>query len=307
MELGPLQKKAFMTKVERDRTLYSCYPHPYFPTLSITGNSCALQCKHCSGRYLRGMIPCTTPDELRRTCLGLASNGARGVLLSGGYNGEGYVLFEPFLEAIKQVKRETGMFISAHTGLAPEWFAQELGRVGIDLADFDLIGDDETIKLVLGIEKTVEDYRRAMKTLKQFLPYVVPHICIGLHAGEVRGEFKALEMASEIEPAVIVLLVLTPTTGTEFENLPSPHVENIKRVMVEARLMFPKAELALGCMRPRDSSRIEIELAALLAGVDRIELPSEQTLRAAQAMGLVTKKLCACCAVPNETRDKWSL
>ncbi len=293
-----IQRDAFSVKLGRDPTFMACYPHPRFPTLSITGEGCALSCKRCGRRYLRHMISCSSPDVLFRTCSELASNGARGVLLSGGYNEEGHVPFEPFLDTIERVKRETGLFISAHTGLAPAWLARELGRAGVDLADFDLIGDDETIELVLGIDRTVKDYRRAMRALKRSLPHVVPHICIGLHAGELRGEFRALDIASEIEPQAVVLLVLVPTSDTKFENVSPPSSEAVGRVAAEARLKFPNAQLALGCMRPRGQERVKLELAALHSGVDRIEMPADQTMDEAKKLGLRVERLNACCSVP---------
>lgn len=301
-----LQKKAFSIKLSRDHTFLACYPHPKFPTISITGDKCALNCKHCGGHYLQNMLACLTPDILHKTCLELASNGVHGVLLSGGYNEDGYVPLAPFLDTIERLKNDTGLFLSAHTGLVPNWLARELGRAGVDLADFDLIGDDKTIKLVLGIDRTVEDYRTAMKALRRSLPHVVPHICIGLHAGELRGEFRALDIASEIKPSTIVLLVLTPTTGTDFAPLTAPPPEVVEKVVAEARLKFPTAQLALGCMRPRGPHRVEIELAALRAGVDRMELPSRETTEAARDMGLKIKRLDACCAVPIEVVEKWS-
>jgi len=293
-------QNAFFIKLKRNRDLLACYPHPSFPTISITGGNCALSCKHCGRHYLKKMIPCTAPEALQEACLRLYSKGVKGVLLSGGYNAEGYLPFESFLDAIERVKRETGIFISAHTGLVPEWLAKEIGAAGIDLADFDLVGDDDTIKLVTGTDKTVEDYRQSMKALSRSVKYVVPHICVGLHAGELRGEFRALEMASEIKPSLIVLLVLTPTPETEFEKLTSPSPEDFENVAVAARLRFPKAQLSLGCVRPRDSRRLGIELAALHSGFDRIELPSGQTLKTARAMELIIKKIPTCCAVPEE-------
>lgn len=295
-----LQSRAFSVKFKRDPTFFACYPHPRFPVLSITGRKCALNCKHCGRRYLEHMRPCLTPDTLFTTCAELAANGARGLLISGGYNNEGYVPFEPFLDAIERVKRETGLFINAHTGLVPSWLARELGRAGIDLADFDLIGDDETIKLVLGIDRTVEDYRNSMKALKRSLPYVVPHICVGLHAGEIRGELKALEVAAEINPQSLVMLVLLPTSGTGFEHVAGPSPEAVGETIAEARLKLPETMLALGCMRPRDSRRVEFEFQALSSGIDRVELPSEQTLEAARRIGLNVRKLDMCCAVPDE-------
>ncbi len=304
-----LQSRAFSVKFKRDPTFFACYPHPRFPVISITGSGCALNCKHCGRRYLEHMRPCLTPDTLFTTCVELAANGARGLLISGGYNNEGYVPFEPFLDAIERVKRETGLFISAHTGLVPSWLARELGRAGIDLADFDLIGDDETIKLVLGIDRTVEDYRNSMKALKRSLPHVAPHICIGLHAGGIKGERKALELAAEINPQSLVMLVLVPTPETDFEHVVGPSPEAVGEIIAEARLKLPETTLALGCMRPRDSERVEFEFQALSSGIDRVELPSEQTLEAARRIGLNIRKLDTCCAVPNELVEAaaWSI
>jgi len=300
MELRILQKRALETKLRRDPTFWACYPHPRFPTLSITGEACALRCKHCGGRYLQHMFPCPRPDVLRKTCLELAENGARGVLLSGGYNEDGYVPFEPFIDEIERVKRETGLFMSAHTGLMPSWLAREIGRAGVDLADFDLIGDDETIKLVLGIERTVWDYRRTLMELGRWLPHVVPHVCIGLHAGELRGELTALEIAADSNCSTLVLLVLTPTVGTKFEEVDPPTPAAVGEVVARARLRLPGATLALGCMRPRGVERAEIELQAFRSGIDRVEIPEQRTIDAARSMGLDVKRLDACCAVPIE-------
>lgn len=298
--IDELQSRAFSVKFKRDPTFFTCYPHPRFPVLSITGRECALNCKHCGRRYLEHMTPCLTPDTLSTTCVELAANGARGLLISGGYNNEGYVPFEPFLDAIERVKRETGLFISAHTGLVPSWLAHELGKAGIDLADFDLIGDDETIELVLGIDRTVEDYRHAMKALKRSLPYVAPHICVGLHAGDVKGERRALEVAAEINPQALVMLVIVPTSGTSFEHVAGPSPEAVGEIIAEARIKLPETILALGCMRPRDTRRADFELQALRSGIDRVELPSERTLETARKIGLQVQRLDTCCAVPNE-------
>jgi len=292
------QKQALQKKFTRDPTFYACYPHPRFPVLSITGDSCALNCKHCGRRYLRHMRHCLTPDVLYRTCIKLASDGARGVLLSGGFNGDGYVPFEPFLDAIERVKRETRLFLNVHTGLVPPLLAKELGRAGVDMVSVDLIGSNETIELVLGIEKTTRDYEQTLKELKQAVPHVVPHICIGLHEGKIEGEGEALEIAAKIRPTALVFLVLVPTTGTQFEKISPPSPSEVGRVIADARLKFPEATIALGCMRPRGNNRVEFELQALRSGVDRIEIPSEQTIEAARKLGLDVQRLKACCAVP---------
>lgn len=279
-------------------TLLACYPSPKFPALSITGERCALNCKHCEGHYLRHMVPCPRPDVLFKTCLHFAENGAKGILISGGYNEEGWVPLDGFIDAIERVKRETGLFLNVHTGLAPPALAEELGRAGVDMASVDLIGSDETIELVLGIKKTTRDYERTLKELERFVPHVVPHICIGLHEGKIRGEARAMEIAAKIRPLSLVFLVLTPTSGTRFEKISPPSPAEVGKVIADARLKFPNATLALGCMRPRGGKKTEYELQALHSGVDRIEIPSWQTIELARKFGHDVQRLEACCAVP---------
>jgi hypothetical protein len=36
----------------------------HFPTVSVTGTACALNCKHCGGKVLQTMHPATTPTTL---------------------------------------------------------------------------------------------------------------------------------------------------------------------------------------------------------------------------------------------------
>jgi hypothetical protein len=280
------------------RTFYACYPHPNFPTLSITGQSCALQCKHCNAHYLQGMRHCPTPETLYRTCVDLASNGAQGVLVSGGFNNEGYVPFDPFLDKIEKVKQETGLFINIHPGLVPRRLARDLGRAGVDQADFDMIGDDETVRFVTGLDRTVEDYKKTLHSLAESLPHVAPHICIGLYGGKIKGEFKAIQLASEVNISVLVFLVVTPTPNTVFEKIHAPPLQSVVEVMERAKRSFQNTELALGCMRPR-AEREELELAALRAGVNRIEIPCTETIKTAEKMGFHVQKLKGCCSIPS--------
>lgn len=237
----------------------------------------------------------------------MAAGGARGVLISGGYNRDAYVPFELFIDAIRHIKEETGLFISIHPGLMSPLLARDLAETGVDAADFDLIGSNETIELVLGIEKGIEDYRRALRTLTREIPHVAPHICIGLHGGELKGERKALEIAAEADISALVFLVLIPTPSTSFEEVQPPSPPVVGNFIAEARLKFPSIPLALGCMRPRGDGRVETELQAMRAGVDRIELPGVETLERARAMGLEVKRLDACCAVPNDVAEAWSI
>ncbi|MBS3815284.1 MAG: radical SAM protein [Hadesarchaea archaeon] len=287
-------------KTSRSEFLWVSKPHPKYPTISITENHCDLNCAHCDGQYLKGMMTVNEPEKLLSVCKDLESEGAKGVLLSGGYNERGYVPFKPFIDSIRRVKKETDLFVSIHPGLMPEGLIKELGNVGVDEANFDLIGSNDTIDLVLGIDKSIKDYQTVLKTLDKEISNVVPHICIGLHKGDLRGERRALEIVSEINPSVLVFLILNPTTGTEFESLDPPTPHEVGELIAEARLKFPQLPLSLGCMRPRGVNRTDFEAQAIKAGVDRIELPTSETLELAREFGLKTRTLEACCGVPEE-------
>lgn len=305
MAIGRSRSPAFISKLDRDPILWASYPNPKFSTLSLTGSRCDLNCKHCGGYYLKCMIPCTTPSSLYETCLDLAADGARGVLISGGYNGGGWVPLEEFLETIAHIKRKTGLFLNIHTGLLPPDTARGLSEAGIDMVSFDMVGSGETIELVLGIERTVEDYERTLRTLTKYISHVVPHICIGLHGGKLKGESSALKIIEGINIPALVFLVIIPTRGTPFEGVEPPSPAEVGRLIAEARLKFPDIPLILGCMRPRDN-RVETELQAIRAGIDRIVLPSFIAMSEARMMGLRVRKFEGCCAVPDSMVEAWS-
>ncbi len=76
------------------------------------------------------------------------------------------------------------------------------------------------------------------------------------------------------------------------------------KFIAEARLEFPEIPLALGCMRPKDSMRVETERKAIEAGVDRVVLPSEEAADFARDRGLDIRRMEACCSVPEP--ERWS-
>ena len=57
---------------------------PVFVSVSVTGRSCYLNCRHCGKKLLQAMLPARMPENFWRTCLRLKKYGARGVLVSGG-------------------------------------------------------------------------------------------------------------------------------------------------------------------------------------------------------------------------------
>ncbi len=300
-----LLEKAWRTRLRyRGREMRFYHPHPRFPAVSITGNRCALRCRHCGGRYLKGMIPIYSPGKLIEFSLNLEQRGGVGLLVSGGCTPEGRVPLEGFLEALQWIKEHTGLIVNIHTGLIDERRAEELASTGIDIASVDVVGSNETIRRVYGLEATVEDYRRTLQSLMDTsIPAVVPHLCVGLDHGRIVGEAKALEIIQEARPRQVDIIALIPTHGTPMENVQPPTPMDVAKVIALARLLLPKAGISLGCMRPR-VDRESMEILCLRAGADRMVLPSRAAREWVKAQGLRILDLNGCCSIPEEMESR---
>jgi len=279
-----------------NRVLDCYYPGKQFPSVSTTGRSCSLSCKHCSGRYLEGMVPATDPEELLSFARALSKAGGEGFLLSGGSDGTGRVRLERFVPAIKEIKATTTLRINAHIGLTPPEGLGDLVDSGIDAFSVDIYGDDETVKEVLGIDAKAKDYVAVVKGLMDSgAPVVAPHLCIGLRSGTLGGEMSALRLLEPISPATLVLISFIPTKGTAYESCPPPNGKDIVSVIRSARSILPHTRLLLGCMRSRRDRAWEPE--AVLAGLDGIVLPSTETVKMVSTLGYTIAKKDICCAL----------
>jgi len=244
------------------------YPGKKFPSLSVTGERCVLTCPHCKGRYLQGMKPVVTPDELLEVSKKLDDEGGNGFLLSGGCDNEGRVPLEGYYKVLKEIKDDTDLLINVHTGLASEEMARSLSDTGVDMVSYDVIGSSKTIELVYGLDKTPEDHSEGYRVLKNNGLRVAPHITVGLHEGKLKGEFEALKMVEDTD--ILVLNMLIPSDFGE-----SVDDKDFLKVLDEA-LSTVKGKVVIGCMRERGRSGLEIE--ALRRGVDGIVIPSRKTI-----------------------------
>lgn len=280
--------------------LKTYYPIPRFPPISLSGAACELHCAHCDGHYLGGMHPAATPESLVERCRALAQNSAVGVLLSGGSGKDGTILnLASMTDAIRTVKRETDLILNVHPGLIDAATAQNLT---VDFASLDIPSDD-VIRRVQRLEATTADYIAAYRNLRDAGIDVVPHITV--YDGDEAKLLSAIA-ADGAAPRVITVIVFSPTRGTPMADEPAPDAETVARVIREIKAMFPQTEISLGCMRPRSRAlRDAIEVAALDAGVSRMELPSQQTLRYAAERGYEIAKFDACCALP-EAFEAWA-
>lgn len=279
------------------RTVECFYPGKSFPSISVTGRACALNCRHCAGRYLEGMIPATTPGDLLAIAEALAQRGANGFLLSGGNDPSGKVRLGDYCEAISEVKATTDLKVNAHIGLSSRDEIDKLVASGVDSFSVDVYGSDETVREVLGLEASWEDYFRVVGDLRDAGAAVIaPHICIGIHRGEVRDELRAVHRLSKMVPHVLVLISLIPTKGTEYESVSPPSYEAVEAVIRKAREELPETKLVLGCMRSKlDRSS---EVSHVTAGLDGIVLPAPSTVQALQSEGFVIKRRSVCCPIP---------
>jgi hypothetical protein len=245
----------------------------------------------------------TEPDELLNSCRRFADEDAVGFLLSGGCDKNGAMLnLRKLLPIVKQIKKETDLVVKLHTGLVDKELAEDIVAAGVDIASVEVVGSNETIQEIFDFNATVDSYANTLQNLEAAgMPYIVPHVCIGLHYGELKGEFHALEVIKNFcDPSLLVLIIFRPTKGTILEQCKIPSADDVSTVVEKAKELFPEKDVSLGCIRPRARFREEIELAALKAGVTRMEIPSKNTLRCASEMGYSIKKIHACCALPKE-------
>jgi uncharacterized radical SAM superfamily protein len=290
------------------KTSYFCSSPTAFPSISVTGSSCALKCKHCGGKVLNTMIPATTPKDLINLCAELRRKGAVGCLISGGCLPDGSVPLDRFVDAIAKVKRDTGLTIVVHTGVIDSSMARKLREVGVDAALIDIIGSDETIREIYRLNVEVEDYDRSLRALHESGIPFVPHVLVGLHYGELKGEFQALRMILKYSPSAVIIIALMPIYGTHMENVDPPAPKDIVRVLATARLMMPRTPIVLGCMRPKGEHKVKTDVLAVRSGVNAMAFPAEEAVQLAEALGLEVTFSSLCCSQIFEDikRGEWN-
>ncbi len=278
------------------KTGYFCSSPTAFPSISVTGSSCSLKCKHCDGKVLNTMFPALTPTELFKLCVKLKNGGAIGCLISGGCLPDGSIPLDKFIGAIAKVKSELGLTVATHTGVIDLPTARRLKEAGVDAALIDIIGSEETIREVYQLEVSVEDFDSSLKALHISEIPLVPHVLVGLHHGKLDGELNALRMISKYSPSAVIIIAFMPIHGTPMEKVDPPKPEDIAKVLVAARLMMPQTPTVLGCMRPKGKHRIRTDTLAVKAGVNAIAFPAEGAIRLAESMGLETTFSSLCCS-----------
>ena len=119
---------------------------------------------------------------------------------------------------------------------------------------------------------------------------------VGLHYGELKGEFEALKMIAKYSPSAVIIIAFMPINGTPMENVIPPEPEEIVRILGSARLLMPDTPLALGCMRPKGNQRTKTDILAVRAGVNAIAFPAKEAILLAETMNLKISFSPLCCS-----------
>ncbi len=277
----------------RKLTVYR--PGSDFPSVSVTGDQCSMSCSHCSGRYLKGMEDVSRRGGLYLFGTELAKRGGKGMLVSGGCEPDGAVAFpEHTFNEIRRLKEETSLLINLHSGLIDERTADRIASALVDRVSFDLVYHDPTIQNVLKLERTKDDYIATLNILHDKGLKVSPHILAGLDHGELSWEWDAVlkiaEMGSRVDE--VILIVLIPTKGTTFGELPVPSEEKVLDLASFMRESLG-SRLILGCMRPKGYHTLET--GVLEIGFDGIVLPSRRTTAWIREKGFMVDEQNICC------------
>jgi len=235
------------------------------------------------------MIPAETPEKLLSVCEMIRNKGIDGIVLSGGSELDGTVPLYRFSDSMRKIK-EMGLTINAHTGPVNEKQARDILMAGLDCAMVDVIGSKETIRNVLGLNFSPRDIENAMKFLRKYgIKNLSPHLIVGLDYCELKHEFKAIKILQKVKVENIVIVIIIPTEGTEFQGLEPPPVEDIGSLISEMRDKFPETNISLSCVRPGGKYRERLDEIALKSGVNKIAIPSRSAFNTARKLGLKIK------------------
>ncbi|MFQ5833772.1 MAG: radical SAM protein [Candidatus Thorarchaeota archaeon] len=271
---------------------------PYrFPSVSITGRGCALNCEHCHGQLLETMIPATTPEALWEVCNEVKERGGTGCLISGGATPLGNTPMQPFIPIIKRIKDELGLDIVIHTGIVYPEVAEALGDAGIDGAMMDVIGSEATLREIYHLDVSVDVFDKSMTLLEDNGVPHMPHIIAGLHFGTLKGEAEAVRMIADHNPTSVVVVAFMPLDCTPMEKVQPASPIDIARVIAAARIAIPDKPLILGCARPLGMHRRTTDRLAIDAGVNGIAYPSDEGYQYALERGMSAAFANECCSL----------
>jgi uncharacterized radical SAM superfamily protein len=242
------------------------------------------------------MEPATSPEALVRKCVELKAKGGVGCLVSGGCTSNGKVPLKRFSRALREAKN-LGLKMVVHTGLVDVEDVEVLKGSGVDCVSMDVIGSDDTLREIYHLKAKVTDFNRSLGLLKEAGLKITPHILIGLHYGEIRGEWKAIDLAVSHDPDALIFIVFTPLRGTVMEGMNPPPPEQVAELIAYGKSKMGGKAVTLGCMRPLGPYRERLDNLAVQAGVNGIAFPSKATLNFMKNLGVRVTYKPHCCSL----------
>ncbi len=271
-----------------------------FLNISITGNDCQLQCRHCRGELLKGMIEVKSSKRLVALAEKYLKSGKlKGMLISGGFDKNGKLPFASIIDGIKELKiKYPFLTLYIHTGFLSMEEVKALKSSGIDAVLTNLIKSKKAIEQVYNLRgRTYRDYTNTIKMLKSNRLRVSPPFIIGLENGELSDEFTMVEDAISLRVDSIVFVILKKASASiDFPSSKVSHKDIIKLVE-HARGLSPDTLLSFGCAKPPGKDRHLLEIGLIKAGIDAIAFPSEKTVKYAVENKIAHTFLEKCCAI----------
>ncbi|MGI6471845.1 MAG: radical SAM protein [Candidatus Methanomethylophilaceae archaeon] len=265
--------------------LTSCSLGKKFLSISVTGGKCRLNCSHCQGKYLEGMLSVRSPDDLLNIAADLRPSG-NGILISGGCDKDGKVPLRGYLPTIRKIS-DSGLKVNLHPGIMTEDdIVLFSGMNGVCLS-VDVHQDPKIIKDVFKL-KGPEVYRDTLNAALSAGCDVMPHLTVGLSDADLK---ESAGLVKEKGIKNIVLLALVPTEGTPYENndLTEDGVVDAVRFLIDMGFT-----VTLGCMRDRRMRTLEKR--AIKEGVRKIANMSLETELWAKSEGyeIFREEMCCC-------------
>jgi len=255
--------------------------------VSVTGQSCSLNCAHCGGHFLKAMVP--IEEALKEAEKRKVSS----CLISGGCDKKGRVpIGKPRAEEAAYLKKDYK--INMHVGMLEDYDIDEVCRLA-DVISLDIPVSTKVIREVYGLDYERDDYINLYSKLRAKTK-VVPHICLGLtDSPELEDENILLEKLSEIKPDNLCYIIFTPVAGTLFENKKPPVAAKVQTIFKKTVEVLLETRIYLGCMRPGGKYRDEIDIAAVEAGLDGIVMPSKKAIERVKELGIESVWKQECC------------
>ncbi|MEM1675650.1 MAG: radical SAM protein [Desulfurococcaceae archaeon] len=259
-----------------------------YPSISITGDKCWLQCTYCRGRFLKTMIYVDNPNDLKDFVERMYNN-INGFLLSGGFNKDGYLPIEDYLIVLSEIKEKYDLSISIHPGLMNSNLIERLSEIGIDVIDYELITDEYVIRYLKNLVKTPRDFIEIYeKYIESGFKAVVPHIPIGL--GKVDWVYDVIDYLTTTKQDNVVFLIAMDSDPTIWRD--SLNILRIARNKLNNLI-------SLGCMRPFEYKRRYDKLIINNYLVDRIVNPIREIVSKGNYIVYET-----CCSLPNSLLNR---